>query len=313
MKRIIALFIVLSLILTGCTLTENGNRNNDSDRLSIVTTVFPLYDFSRAVAGSSADITMLIKPGAEIHSFDPSPADIIAIQNADIFLYIGGSGDAWVDTILESMDGYDVKAVKLIDYVDTLSHDHEDEHDEHDHENEHENDEHIWTSLENAKAMINVISAGISSVDEENATLYRENADKYKAEIDLIIDEISDIVDNSSSKTLIVADRFPFLYFAKEFGLDYISAFDACGSESEASAGVLADLISEIKRLNAPYVFYTELSNKNIANIIEEQLGVPSLELHSCHNVTRDDFENGETYVTLWKRNVYALRKGLIY
>ena len=315
MKKLIIFMMILMLLLSGC--SKETVSGADSDRISIVTTVFPLYDFARAVAADKADISMLIKPGAEVHTFDPSPADIIAIQNADIFLYIGGEGDAWVETILSSMEDSDVKAIKMMDYVETVCHDHEGEHKDHGHEHEHEHshdiDEHIWTSLENAKLMIAAVSDAAGAADNSNAEYYNENAENYNLQIDNIIAEITDIVEESKTKKLIIADRFPFLYFTDEFGLEYISAFDACGSESEASAGVLADLIDEIEDIGAPYIFYAELSNKNIADIIEEQTGAESLELHSCHNVTRDDFENGETYVSIWQRNIEVLRKGLIY
>lgn len=308
MKKLIIFALILTMLLTGC--SNNNADTKADDKINIVTTVFPLYDFARAVAGDNAEIKMLIKPGAEVHSFDPSPADIIAIQNADIFLYIGGDGDAWVDTILESMDNSNVKAIKLMDHVELACH--EDDH-EHSGEHHHEYDEHIWTSFDNACLMLDEICNALTVLDGDNASVYTENAESYKTEINEIKTDISEIVSQSDSKTLIVADRFPFLYFVEEFDLDYISAFDACGSESEASAGVVAALIDEIENMDAPYIYYVELSNHNIADIITEQTGASAIELHSCHNVTKDDFDKGETYVTLWQRNIDALEKGLIY
>lgn len=298
MKKLITAFLLL-FFLFSCSANPISKTDN---RISIVVTSFPLYDFVRAVADDRADIKMLIKPGAEVHSFDPSPADIIAIKNADLFFCIGGESDSWVDSMLSSIESSELKVIRLMEYVTPIYHEHS-----------HNPDEHIWTSFENAGKMLDAICDAVSESDKENEELYITDKDAYKAEIMQIAGEIKQIVDQSAEKKIIVADRFPFIYFCEEFSLSYTVAFDACGSERDSSAGIVASLIDEVNALNVDVIYYTELSNHNIADIVSEQTGAEIMELHSCHNVTKEDFDNGETYCSLWRRNIEALRKGLIY
>lgn len=327
MKKIISYILsvmLLAITLVGCTQNENTkykntkykNTNNNTDKVSIVTTIFPQYDFTRAIVGDNADLTMLIKPGVEIHSYDPSPADILKIKNADVFIYIGGENDEWVNTILESMDISNKKIIKLMDYVITVEEEIVEgmEVEEHDHEEDEEKieyDEHIWTSPKNAILMINAIVDNLCEIDDRNADIYRENAIDYVSKIQEVDNEIKNIVDNSTNKLLIFGDRFPFRYFVDEFNLDYRAAFNGCSTETEASAGTIAYLIDTIKGNNISHVFYIEMSNQNIAKAISEQTGAEMLLLHSCHNISRDDFEAGMTYLSLMAQNAENLRKGL--
>jgi zinc transport system substrate-binding protein len=327
MKKILIYVICAALsiaALAGCAKTGQTPESGAEGRLSIVTTIFPPYDFARAVADNLADVTMLIDPGAEVHSFDPTTDDILAIQNCDVFIYIGGENDAWVDTVLGSMDTEGKTIVRLMDAVtpveeetvEGMQHAHEEgeEHEEteaHDHEEEAEYDEHIWTSPANAILMINAIAEALCEADSGNADAYTQQAQSYTAQIQEVDDRIRAIVDAARSKLIIVADRFPFRYLADEFGLDYYAAFSGCSAESDVSAGTLAFLIDKVKEHNIQYVYTIELSNQQVAQAVCEQAGAQMLLLHSCHNVTKNDFEAGVTYLSLMQGNADNLEKGL--
>lgn len=333
MKKFISLSLLvmlLSMTLLGCAQQGSSAVNSEAtgeDKLEIVTTNFPTCDFTRAVAKDKANITMLTKPGTEIHSFDPSPSDIIKIQNADVFIYVGGEGEAWVETILESMDTTNKEIIKLMDYVaaveeetvegmepeeheEEAAEEHEEEGIEHEHE-EGEYDEHIWTSPKNAILMINAISDALIKIDSKNYESYMQNSSNYIAQIKVVQNEISEIVKGSVHKLMVFGDRFPFRYFADEFGLEYRAAFIGCSTETEAGAGTLSYLIDTVKKNNITHVFYIELSNKNIARTISEQTGAEMLLLHSCQNISKEDFEAGATYLSLMKQNAENLKKGL--
>lgn len=328
MRKKIVVFMVLLVLavgVTGCAQNTAAKNAESAGKISIVTTIFPVYDFARAIAGGQAELTMLVKPAAEVHSYDPSPADIIKIQEADVFIYIGGENDAWVSTILESMDTSNKKIIRLMDAVKPVEEETvegmEAEEEEvvakttqnktEPAEEEIEYDEHIWTSPKNAILMVNEIAVALAEIDPQNAAVYTQNAADYTAQIQAVDDEIAGIVAVAPNKLLVFGDRFPFRYFVDEFGLDYKAAFPGCSTDTEASAGTLAYLMNTIKENNIKYVYYIELSNQNIAKAISEQTGAGLLQLHSVHNVTKDDFDAGATYVSIMQQNVENLRKGL--
>ena len=310
---------------------SNSNTNNDKEKIKIAATIFPIYDFIRNITGDNADLQMIIKPGIEIHSFNATPADIINIQNADVFIYIGGESEAWADKVVASMDTNGKKIVKLIDYVKALDekivegmeheadHNHEEEanHEEHEghieesHTHEGIYDEHIWTSPKNAVLMVNAICNALLDIDADNAGNYISNADKYTQELMILDDEIRDIVTSSKRKNIVFGDRFPFRYLAEEYGLEYRAPFTGCSSQSDASPKTIAYLINYIKDNNIPYLYYIELSNEKIANTLIEQTGVSKLKLHSAQNVSKKEFDSGITYISIMKDNLESLKKGL--
>ncbi len=300
-------------------------------KLKVVATIFPPYDFARQIAAGRAELAMLVRPGSEVHSYDPSPQDILLVRGADVFIYIGGDRDAWVDTLLESMDTSDKtdktdkKIVRLMDHVNTVveeiapgmqaEEDHDSDaheaHEAHEKHDTHELDEHIWTAPRNAALLVQVISDALCERDPANADFYRANAAAYVAQIDSLDKEIASIVAGAKRKKIVVGDKFPFRYLADEFGLDYAAAFPGCSTESDCSAATLAYLINTVKNERIPCVYYVELSNRKIADAIAEQTGAMPLLLHSCHNLAKVDFEAGATYVSLMKQNAENLRKGL--
>ncbi len=315
MKKVLIYILcaALTAALLGCAPVSSA-ADNDGKGLKIVTTIFPPYDFARAVTGGNADVTMLIDPGAEVHTFDPTPDDIIRIQNADVFIYTGGENDAWVDQVLESTDTSRITVLRLMDAVTPVEEETVEgmqSAEEEEGEAEPEYDEHIWTSPKNAILIIDYIAEALEKADSANAAAYEKNAHDYTAQIGQVDSEMQAVVDASQTKLLVVADRFPFRYLADEFGLDYRAAFSGCSSESDVSAGTLAYLIDTVKEKDIKYIYYIEFSNQAVAKAVSEQTGAQALLLHSCHNVTRDDFEKGVTYLQLMQGNLENLKKGL--
>lgn len=294
-------------------------------RLNIVTTIFPQYDFAREIVGTNANVTVLLPPGTESHTYEPAPQDIIAIQNCDLFVYVGGESDVWIDDILDSMSDKVPDTLKLMDCVTTVEeetvegmeshHDHDsaDEHEDaqnHDHE-EVEYDEHVWTSPINAIKIVRSMADAISALDNPNAEIYRKNADAYVDKLTALDNDFAEVVKTAKRNTIIVGDRFPFRYFADEFGLDYYAAFSGCSSETEASAATVAFLTDKVKSENIPAVLYVEFSNHKIADSIAETTGAKTLLLHSCHNVSQEDMKSGVSFLSLMQNNVETIRQAL--
>ena len=315
---IISLLIFYAIIQIGIKLNPSKPKNNNS--IKIVTTIFPYYDFARAVVGNNENIHLLIKPGGEIHSYEPTPADIIEIQKADVFIYNGGENDAWVDEILKTIDTSNLTIIKMMDYVEVIEEDSEfiyteneehHEHEHHHHDDEIGYDEHIWTSPKNSIKLVKIIYEKLISIDEKNKEIYETNSKNYIQEIEKIDNEIQQIVDNSKTKLLIFGDRFPFRYFVEQYGLKYRAAFSGCSSETEPSASTVAKLISEIKQNNIPVVLYIELSSKKVANTLAEETGTKIMCLQSCQSISKEKFDNGKTYVSIMKENIETLKIAL--
>ena len=504
MKKYISILLmaVLALVcLSACGTSDKPADAGDSEKLSVVTTIFPQYDFTRQIVGDKADITMLLKPGAESHSYEPTPQDIKTIQNCDLFIYTGGENDVWVDDILNSMGDQKPDILRLIDCVPTVNeeivegmehehdHDHgeiveseikdrplsdfagdfqsvlpyfedgtldeyiteeaeeheksfaemkqeflekgksdyntlsikhntvsfqtssetvsaeyeylgfqpvkdddgdvtsvwytfqskdpasgvpvylafndhgtgadvhEEEHEEHEeeiahfhlrygnenidalideenwaptfyaanapseeikeavaghsHEHEEETDEHVWTSPKNAIEIVNKITALVCDKDQKNADAYEANSADYKEKLEQLDASFREIVDSAKRKTILFGDRFPFRYFADEYGLNYYAAFTGCSTETEASAATVAFLTDKVKEEQIPVVFTIELSNGKIADSICEATGAKKMTLYSCHNVTKDQMEDGATYLSIMTENVDSLRAAL--
>jgi len=308
--------LIIALAFTAC--GEKKKTTASNGKVNVVATIYPLYDFSRATAKEQANITMLTPPGSSIHSYEPSPADIKNIQNADIFLYIGGENDAWVERILSTLDTSKMKVVRLFDSVKLYEEEEkegmqaEEEKTKEHGELEIEYDEHIWTSPKNAVVMLNAIRDALCVKDSSNCEKYKENAQNYASQIDEASKELSQIVGSAKRKQIVVADRFPFLYLTKEYGLDYVAAFPGCSDQSDASVATIAFLIKTVKNNKIPYIYHAELNNRNTAEAVAEQTGAKMLLLHSYHNVSKQDFESGTTYLDLLKQNVANLKTGLL-
>lgn len=296
----VSMLLVFALFVSGASMAEFENKK------SIVCTSFPCYDFVRAVAGEEAEITLLIKPGTEVHSFEPTPADVLQLAECDLFVYIGGESDAWAVDLLESFGNDAPETLRLFDCVEAI------EADDHDHDHDaHEYDEHIWTSPKNAIAMIDAVAMSISEIDPARMDTYRVNAASYQREIALLDAEIRSVVENAQRHEMIFADRFPFLYFTKEYGLDYVAAFSSCSSESEPSAKTIAMLINRVSAEKIPVIYILELSSGKTAQVIAAETGAKIRTFYSMQNISEADFSAGESYLSLMQRNIEALREGL--
>ena len=339
MKRIASFFLALALAfsLTACTVPV---EKADDGKLQIVATLFPYYDFARAIVGDRADVTLLLSPGREAHSFEPTPLDAVTISESDVFLYNGGEGEYWVDSMLGAAGENIAVIARMMDYVDALNeeyvegmqgadghdHDHEhgshddhDDHDDHDHdheEDEHDSDEveydeHIWTSPKNAVVLCRAVCDAICRADAENAAFYRANCENYCAQLEDLDARFAALCESAPRRLLIFADRFPMLYFCREFGLDYRAAFHGCSGDTEPSLATIKFLIDKVEDENIPVVYTIDFGTKKVAAVVSECTGAAIETLYSMQTVSRADFDAGETYLTLMERNFEALRKGL--
>ena len=310
MKKAVSLFLCLLLLLSfsGCKIDSVPNPN--SGKLSIITTSFPPYDFARAIGGEFTSVTMLLPPGQESHTFEPTPQDMIALSGADLIIAGGGTSDEWMKKLISSSELDKEKVLFMMDCVETK----EAETDSHAHGHSYfyEYDEHVWTSPKNAQKICKAILERLITIDKENAAFYEENAAAYSKQLKQLDEEFRSFFKMSSLDTLIFADRFPFRYFADEYGLAYFAAFPGCAGETEPDAATMKMLIDKVNVENIPAVFYTELSNQKIADTILESTTAKKLLLHSCHTVTKDEFERGETYISLMKQNLANLKEALI-
>lgn len=333
MKKFFSVFLSVIIlcgvfVLSACNKTAKPEKT--SGKLSIVTTIFPYYDFARQLAGNKADIRLLLSPGSDPHSYEPSPSDIVAIENCDIFIYNGGESDEWVDSVLSSVENKNIKVMKMTEYVplrleQSMDHDHHDDghnHSEHadehtdedeghDHSEGEEYDEHIWTSIRNAEKISASIADELINADSANTDFYQENKKKYISELDGLDKSFESVVNAKKRDTLVFGDRFPFLYFVSDYDLGYECAFPGCSHETEPSTAVVSHLIDFTRENNIPVVFYLELSNGKIAQIISEDSSAKTMQFSSCHNVTKEDFENGATYISVMKQNLKALKEAL--
>ena len=322
MKRLLTGLLALAL---AASLTACGREAPPEDgRLRVVCTLFPYYDFVRQIGGDAVDVTLLVPAGRETHSFEPTPRDVIRISEADVFLYNGGESEQWVDDILDAA-GADIPCVLSMmdaaelyeeEYAEGMQaahgHDHDhDGHDEDDHDEDIGYDEHIWTSPVTAMTLCRVIADALCEADPANAEGYRVRLDDYLTRLAALDETFRDIVAGASRRLLVFGDRFPLLYFCREYGLDYRAAFHGCSGDTEPSLATLKYLIDKVNQEDIPVVYTIELSSQKVASAIAETTGARILTFHSCQTLTRQEFDRGETYLSLMWKNVDVLKEGL--
>ena len=329
-KKIV--LILLLLIIVACIVVViciGGNKQkNDDGKIKVVASNFASYDFLRAIIGDSnnIDLKFLVGPGKYTHSYDPTAGDLIDIQNAKLFVYVGGEMEKWADKVLESLDNKNSEIMCIADFVDKIDeeevdgaeeHEHEnDEHSNKEHEHEHEEgafDEHIWTSPSNAIKMVNALEEYMEKIDNSNKDKYKENASNYINKIKEVDNKIKQIVDNKKRDTLIFADKMPMQYFINYYNLKVSAAFNGCSTETEPSAKTIAYLQNKVKEEKIPVVLYIELNPGKVAKTIATEAGngCEAMQIQTLHNISLDDFNNNETWVSLMTRNIDVLIKAL--
>jgi zinc transport system substrate-binding protein len=307
---VVCLFLMLTIGVSAS--GRRDSRPEQNGKINVITTIFPPYDFVRQIAGDRVNLTMLLPPGAESHSFEPTPQDLIKIKNADVFIYVGGESDAWVERILESVDTSGIEVVTLMDCVEVVEEEIVEGMEEEEGEGEEpEYDEHVWTSPRNAKLIAAEITGALKKRDPANLAVYEKNLESYTAKLDSLDSSFKDLVQGAKRKILVFGDRFPFRYFADAYGLSYFAAFPGCSTETECSAATIVFLVNKIREEQIPVVFHIELSTEKIADSICEETGAKKLLLHAVHNITKRDFDRGVGYYELMSQNVDALREAL--
>ena len=320
MKRLWAL-LLCALLLTGCAAPP---ETSPSGRLRVVTTLFPYYDFARAVAGERADVTLLLSPGREAHSFEPTPLDAVTISRADVFLYNGGESEEWVEDMLDAAGERIGTVLCMMDYIDARAEEfvegmqgaeeHHHDHDGHDHDedsDEIEYDEHIWTSPVNAIALCEAVCDGLCAADPEGEAEYRANCAAYTAKLQDLDARFRALRASAARDLLVFADRMPLLYFCEEYGLRYRAAFHGCSTDTEPSLATLKYLIDKVAEEDIPVVYTVDLDSRKIAEVVAESTGAGVDTLYSLQTVSRADFDAEETYLTLMERNLAALERGI--
>ena len=315
LKKTVLPFILIAAVLSGvsgCRPDKNAALKNSNGKINVTATIFPPYDFVRRIAGDKVNLTMLLPPGAESHSFEPTPRDIITIQNSDIFVYAGGESEKWIDRILQSMNTDKMKIFSMMDAVEVVEEEIvEGMEDDDDGAEEVSYDEHVWTSPKNAILIVRSLGELLCETDAENADFYRRNTEAYIAALEELDASFNAVVAGAGRNTIVFGDRFPFRYFAEAYGLEYFAAFPGCSTETEPSAATVAFLINKIRAEKIPVVFHIELSNERMADTISAETGAKKLLLHSSHNITKKDFDSGEGYLEIMRRNVESLREAL--
>lgn len=313
--KIIIFAAIVIIAIVGVAFAFSSNKNeSDNGKLNIVTTTFSTYDFTRQIVGDNAKITYLLGPGTDAHSYEPSAADLAKIQDADVFIYIGGEMEKWIEKVLESdtLDTSKTDIIRVTDAIETIEEVEVDgAEEEEEEEEEGAFDEHIWTSPENAIKIMNYLQGKFASIDNKNKEIYKSNSEKYIIKIKDVQAKIKEIVDNKKRDRLVFGDKMPMQYFLNEYGLTASAAFNGCSTETEPSAKTITYLVNKVKEENIPVVLYIELSTGKTAKSIAEETGARAMQIQTLHNISKSDFENGETYVSLMEKNLDVLKKAL--
>lgn len=301
--------------------TTNPTEEASADKLKIVTTIFPEYDWVRQIAGdqiSNMELTMLLDNGVDLHNYQPTADDIMKISDCDIFVYVGGESDEWVEDALKEAVNKDMQVINLLevlgDSVKTEEMVEGMQETEHDHEHEEEADEHVWLSLKNAQTLSNAIASALETADPANKETYAANAASYVEKLAALDTQYQEVVDIASQKTLLFGDRFPFRYLVDDYGLSYYAAFAGCSAESEASFETISFLAQKIDKLGLKNVLTIEKSDQKITKTIIENTRDKNqniLTLDSMQSTTSDDVANGTTYLSVMENNLSVLKEAL--
>jgi len=326
MKRSFCLLLaVLSLLSVSMAFTACGSKTLYSEgngELSVVCTSFPPFDLAREVGGDRIKITILQDSGADLHNYTPTSATLEALNRADVFIYIGGESDEWIEGAVAASQNENLVLLPLIDVVTPIHaelecdwHEHENEHEhEHSHDDGHDHthgDEHIWTSLVNAKLMIGAIKDAFCKIDPENADIYAKNAENYVQKLNLLDNEYKEFFESNKIGKMVFADRFPFVYMLHDYQIPYIAAFSGCSTETNSSFSMQIGLIEAVRESDTDCIFVIEGSDKTLAEAISRETGCNILSLNSMQSVKRGDIEKGAKYIDIMEQNLNVLKEAI--
>ena len=323
MKRLFLILcaaVLLTVAFSGCSVNERGQDG----KINVVCTIFPQYDWVREIIGEenmdNFNLSLLIDSRVDLHSYNPSVQDIANIKKSDVFIYIGGDSDNWVEAVLRDANP-DIITLNLVDLlgdiiiIDEHEHDEENCEEDHDHsEHEHHADEHVWLSLRNAKIICNAIADMLTEIDPDNAQAYKENLEVYTAKLSALDADFMSVVNNANINTLVFADRFPFRYLMSDYGLNHYAAFSGCSAETEASFVTIISLANRLNQLNLGVVCVTESSDRSIARTVINNTNAKNqniLVFDSMQSVTSADIRNGVTYLSIMENNLNILKEAL--
>ena len=320
---LISVCLVFCIILfSGCTQNENKNTNENSDKLSIVCTIFPVYDWVKQILGEKFDdcnVTLLLDNGVDLHNYQPTANDIINISTCDMFIYVGGESDDWVDGVLASANNDKMAKINLLEVLGGDAKEEEmldgmEVEDEADGSETHALDEHIWLSLKNAQKLCGYISAKLCEIDSANSSVYSQNAENYIGKLSTLDKKYQTATDTDGDIVLLFGDRFPFRYMADDYGITCFAAFSGCSAETEASFETISFLAGKVDEFNLKTVLTIEGSHSQIAQTIiatTSEKNQQVLALDSMQSTTSKDIENGADYLTIMQKNLEVLKQAL--
>ena len=327
-KKITSILIAMVLTFTGAgvwgttVVRAESSSSGSGTKLKIVATIFPEYDWTRELLGDhlkDVDLTLLLDNGTDLHSFQPAVKDIMKVSSCDLLIYVGGESDQWIEDALKSAANPDMKTINLMETLKDFIKEEEtvegmqEKHHSHE-EDEKEYDEHVWTSLRNASAAAEVIADTLAELDPENGDIYKENLRSYQGELSSLDNEYQKTVDQSTHKTLLFADRFPFRYLVDDYGISYYAAFSGCSAESEASFKTITFLAEKVDELGLKEVFTIEKSDDRIAETVIENTRDKNQKvavLNSMQSITSEEIADGTTYLSIMEDNLKVLKAAL--
>ena len=322
MKKFIACLLSL-LLLAG---PVSGPARAENRAVTVVTTIFPIYDWVRQIAGDSENtrLVLLLDNGVDLHSYQPSAQDIVTISTADLFIYVGGESDEWVEDVLAAAMNPDLVSINLLDsmgdavkaeeIVEGMEHEHENEDLEDHEDHEEEADEHVWLSLRNAETLVAIIADTLCRIDPAYAETYRANASAYAEKLSALDARYNEMVSHAAFDTILFGDRFPFRYLADDYGLTYYAAFSGCSAESEASFATVIFLAQKVDELGLPAVLTIEHPRTRIAETVVQSTASGNqkiLTIDSMQGITSQDIQAGVTYLSIMENNLAVLMEAL--
>ena len=322
-KFILSLVIVFSLVMTIIFRFTKPRIKKEEGKIEIVATLFPQYDFAKQVGGDKVNVTLLLPPGAESHTYEPTPQDMVLINNSDLFVFTGNEMEPWAGNLISGMKD-DIKVLDLSSTVELINAEefeeehtqgekqHDEEHDNHsEDQHNHSYDPHIWLNPLYAIQMVKSIENQLCQIDPENAEYYKNNANEYIKQIQQLDTEFEETVNKSQTKKIAFGGAFAYAYFIERYNLEFATAYQACGENTEPSTMQIKEVIEYINQNNLPVIFYKEYTNGSVAKTISEATQAKMLVFNTVHNPSKEEIENGATYVSIMRQNLQNLKEAL--